>query len=245
MSNNQKPAIRPEERVYAAIYNAVQEHRLAPGEKLKEVELSRIFQVSRASIRSAFQRLSHHGLLSIAPNRGASVASPTVEDCRQIFAARRTIECAIVEELAQAARPNDVAVLRRQAERQRAAFQSGDTKRGHALAIEFHTLLGQLSANRILARFLDQLLSRMPLVVLTGNGTRGPVEAAHRDHEGHLEIVEAIAAGDAAAAARILRSHLLDVEVELDRQRSRSAESMAAAFGLSAPAPRPQVFGRR
>lgn len=246
--NNSKPAARPEERVYAAIYEAVQEHRLIPGEKLREVELSRIFQVSRASIRSAFLRLSHQGLLSISPNRGASVASPTAEDCRQLFAARRAIESAIVEELARRARPTDVTLLRRQANKQRTAFQSGDMKKGHALAIEFHHLLGRLSTNRILARFLDQLLSRMPLVVLTGGGTRGPLEAAHRDHEGHLKIVEAIAAGDASSASRILDSHLRDVEVELDRQRSRSGASMAEVFGLPAPAapparraPRPRV----
>jgi DNA-binding GntR family transcriptional regulator len=237
--NNSKSATRPAERVYSAIYEAVQAHRLAPGEKLKEVELSQIFQVSRASIRSAFQRLSHQGLLSIAPNRGASVASLTPEDGRQIFAARRAIESAIVDELARAARPADVALLRRQANKQRAAFQAGDTKKGHALAIEFHHLLGQLSTNRILARFLDQLLSRMPLVVLTRGGTREPLEAAHRDHEGHMEIVDAIAKGDAAGAARILREHLHDVEAELDRQRSRPAESMAEILGVSAPARTP------
>jgi DNA-binding GntR family transcriptional regulator len=141
-----------------------------------------------------------------------------------------------------------VALLRRQTNKQRAAFQSGDMKKGHVLAIEFHQLLGRLSTNRILARFLDQLLSRMPLVVLTRGGTREPVETAHRDHEGHLEIVEAIAAGDPTAASRILHSHLRDVEVELDRQRSRSTGSMAEVFGLPAPArpaarrtPRPRV----
>lgn len=232
--NNPKREARPEERVYAAIYQAVQEHRLTPGAKLKEVELSRIFQVSRASIRSAFQRLSHQGLLSIAPNRGASVASLTAEDCRQLFAARRAIEGAIVEELAQTARPADVALLRRQANKQRAAFQGGDMKKGHALAIEFHHLLGRLSANRILARFLDQLLSRMPLVMLTRGGTREPVEAAYRDHEGHLAIVEAIAEGDTATASRILCAHLREVEVELDQQRSRNPRSMAEILGVSA-----------
>ena len=75
--------------VYEHIFDAILEQRLAPGTKLSEEALGEIFGVSRTIIRRALLRLSHEQVVSIRPNRGAVVAAPSVEEARQIFAARR------------------------------------------------------------------------------------------------------------------------------------------------------------
>jgi hypothetical protein len=80
------------------------------------------------------------------------------------------------------------------------------------------------------------LLSRMPLVTLTHGGSLSPSEAARRDHEDHMGLVDAIAAGDAAAAGKLLRAHLHHVEAELNRQTPpRPAESLAELLGVLPP----------
>ena len=157
----------PDERVYAAIYDAVQEHRLEPGMKLREVELATLFEVSRTSVRTALLRLSHKGILELAPNRGATVAKPSAEDCRQIIEARLAVEGIVVENLARAPDPAIVKALRTHVKAQERAFAGGRMEEGHRLAIAFHRLLASKCGNRILERLLDDLLARMPLVILT------------------------------------------------------------------------------
>ena len=64
---------------------AIIDHRLVPGCKLGERELSEIFGVSRIVIRQALIRLADHGLAQIERNRGAFVASPSVEEAKNVF----------------------------------------------------------------------------------------------------------------------------------------------------------------
>ena len=71
--------------VYAHIFEAILEQRLAPGTKLSEEALGEIFGVSRTIIRRALARLAHGGVVLLRPNRGAVVASPSIEEARQVF----------------------------------------------------------------------------------------------------------------------------------------------------------------
>ena len=84
-----------DEIVYAHIFDAILEQRLAPGTKLSEEALGEIFGVSRTIIRRALSRLAHEQVVLLRPNRGAVVASPIIDEARQILFARRTVERAI------------------------------------------------------------------------------------------------------------------------------------------------------
>jgi DNA-binding GntR family transcriptional regulator len=74
--------------VYDAIYEAVMEHRLAPGARLTEASLCEIFGVSRAVVRMALLRLSHDRIVTLIPNRGAAIARPSVRETRDVFELR-------------------------------------------------------------------------------------------------------------------------------------------------------------
>jgi DNA-binding GntR family transcriptional regulator len=218
-----RPRPTADERVYLAIHAAVQEHRLAPGVKLKEAELTELFQVSRTSVRTALLRLAHKGILQIAPNRGATVAKPSVQDCRQILEARLAIEGMVIEVLARAPAVATVRALRAHVRAQERAFKSGDVEEGYRLAIAFHRLLAERCGNRVLAQLLDDLLSRMPLILLTHGTRRSKDDAMHGDH---VDLVEAIAAGDVARARRILSLHLQALQDELDLAGTSSEKTL-------------------
>src|SRR5262245_27771205 len=70
-----QPAITSvaEQRVYAAIRDAILDHRLAPGTKLKEIPLAELFRVSRATVRNVLACLGHARLAEMRLNRGAVV----------------------------------------------------------------------------------------------------------------------------------------------------------------------------
>lgn len=118
--------------VYAHIFEAILEQRLAPGTKLSEEALGEIFGVSRTIIRRALSRLAHESVVLLRPNRGAVVASPTVEEARQVFFSRRMVERAITELAVQHATLDQLNELRQMVREERDSFSRGD--RGPAFA---------------------------------------------------------------------------------------------------------------
>ncbi len=115
--------------------------------------------------------------------------------------------------LARSPKPATVKALRAHVRAQERAFKSGDMHEGYRLAIAFHRLLAEHCGNRVLAQLLDDLLSRMPLILLTHGTRRGKDDAMHGDH---VDLVEAIAAGEVARGRRILALHLQALQDELD-----------------------------
>ena len=85
--------------IFDRILQAVLEHRLPPGTKLVEDRLAELFDTSRAQVRDVLARLADEGVVTIIPNRGACIASPTAEETREVFEARRLIEPALVRRL--------------------------------------------------------------------------------------------------------------------------------------------------
>src|SRR6266849_6284363 len=70
-ANTGRRGERAEDRVFNAILDAVLDHRLAPGTKLTERELTEIFGASRGAVRAALSRLGHSLLVEQRPHRGA------------------------------------------------------------------------------------------------------------------------------------------------------------------------------
>ena len=81
------------------IYKAIVEHRLLPGTKLTEERIAELFAVSRTQIRGVLQRLAVEQLVTLIPNRGAFVATPTAEEAHDVLDVRRTLEPAVVARL--------------------------------------------------------------------------------------------------------------------------------------------------
>jgi DNA-binding GntR family transcriptional regulator len=225
----ERSASTPEQRVYDAIREAILDHRLAPGTKLREVALAELFGVSRATVRTVLARLGHLHLVEQRPNRGAVVATPSVEESRQVFEARKAIEAAIVAKVAAEATPRDVGALRAALADEEAAYARGDERGGLRLSIQFHHRLAALAGNAVLARYLEELMSRTPLIALAHRG-QAPTPCGCDDH---IALVAAIAAGDAAGAVRLMREHIEHLERALNLEPPAPPKSLAEVFGLA------------
>jgi DNA-binding GntR family transcriptional regulator len=201
-----------EDAIYERILAAIFEHRLQPGTKLGEDRLARIFGVSRARIRRVLPRLAHERLVTLEPNRGAFVAKPSVEEARDIFDARRLIEPGIVARFMQSAARGAVARLREHLVAERKARAAGDNPAIIRLSGEFHVLMAEMAGNTILARTMHELTSLTCLIIALYDSPTVP----HCRSDEHTEIVDAIAAGDKARAARLMVDHLNHVEQGLD-----------------------------
>ncbi len=218
-----------EDEIYRRIYDAVLDHRLHPGTKLKEVALAQVFGANRSVVRKVLTRLSYDRLVALRPNRGAVVASPSIEESKDLFAARRAVEAAIVEAVTRNISRDESKSLRALAESERDAYKRGQIRRGLKLSLKFHRQLAAIAGNGVLAGFLDQLVARTPLVILAYR-SRGGGRTCSIDE--HLEIVDLIAAGNVAKAVAAMTAHLDTLEGQLDlTDDAEPSTDLAELFG--------------
>ena len=218
--------------IYDRIYEAIVEHRLMPGTKLAEEKVAELFGVSRTQVKGVFQRLAVEQLVTMIPNRGAYVTTPTADEAHDVLEVRRTLEPAIVVRLiariAAGDAPSAVTQLRALTAREHQAHTQGNRPTSVRLSGEFHVLLAELSGSAISTRMMRELTPLTCLAILT---FEAPTHSACPDDE-HVRLVDAIAAGDAAVAAVLMVDHLHHIEASLNLTRSEDAEVDLAAILL-------------
>lgn len=200
---------------------AIMEQKLPPGTKLVEDKLAGVFSVSRTKIRQALARLAHDNVLSVYPNRGTYVASPSIKEARHVFAARRLIEPELVRLVAETATKEQVAALRKSALVESRAHETNDRRAIIRLSGEFHILLAEMGGNPFLLKSMRELASLTCLIIALYDSPNTPACPHHE----HGDIVDAIRARDGERAAKLMVAHLDHVERALDL-RSPPAEDV-------------------
>ncbi|MGF6756174.1 GntR family transcriptional regulator [Paraburkholderia sp. GAS334] len=214
------------ERVRAAIL----EHRLSPGAKLTEAQLCEVFGVKRGPIRQALALLATDRLVDLEPNRGAFVASPSLQEVHEVFEMRRIIELAVVEKICTGHGMRRLKSMSGMIGRERKAFETRDFPAWIRLSGEFHTELASLTGNTVLCDCLNGLVARSTLIsALYESLGRSP--CSFEDHEA---ILAALGAGNATEAAALMSRHLQSVELKMLDRPANGAADLHEIFGSRA-----------
>ena len=105
---------------------AIMSGTLKPGQRLVERELCEMMGVSRPSIREALRVLEADGLVNTVPHRGPVVSTISLEEARQLYAARAVLEGFAGRECARLRDPDVVRRIGEALARLKAAFAEGD-----------------------------------------------------------------------------------------------------------------------
>ena len=199
------------QRIVQSITTAIVERRLMPGTKLGEQRIADLFKVSRTLVRQALNQLSRDRLVTLEQGRGAFVATPGVDEARQVFELREMLEGALIARLCEVITDGQIADLRTHLRAEDAAVARTDVSGRTRLLADFHIVLAGMLGNAVLAEMLADLLSRSQLISLMYQSSHS---AAHSQQE-HVLIVDALERRDAKAAAALMRSHLVSVQQQL------------------------------
>jgi DNA-binding GntR family transcriptional regulator len=217
--------IGAEARICDAVRAAILDRRLAPGTKLQEVALGDFFGVSRTIVRQALRTLAHEGIVALRDRRVAVVARPSAGDVTHVFAARKAIEVAVVEQAVARATRAEVAALRALVRDEEGAYRRGDRPAGLALSLAFHRKLGAMCGNPVLERYLNELVLRTSLAVALYEQP----DTAHA-HAGHVALLDAIADRDARRAMRLMGEHLTELHHDLHLDAAPAPPTLASIF---------------
>src|SRR3989344_2545258 len=162
------PAMRLSQKAdvaYLALRQAIMEQALTPGTKLPEDPLAEQFQISRTLVRAALARLASEGLIEMGNKRTATVAQPSLDEARAVFEVRRCLEAEVVRLVRQRWQAARRAPPEAHAGREPAGAAPGRASGSIRLAGEFPPLLGELSGNPLLTRYLSEVTTRCSLIL--------------------------------------------------------------------------------
>jgi DNA-binding GntR family transcriptional regulator len=212
--------------IVESLTRAIVEHRLHPGTKLAEQKLADHFGVSRTLVRQALFQLSQNRLIRMEPARGAFVATPSVEEAKQVFEVRRMLEIEMTRQFVRHVSPSKIKALQAHVAEERKAVEQQDVPGRTELLGDFHVRMAELLGNQVLADMLRDLISRCALITLMYQSSHG---AEHSNDE-HVAIVKALAAKDEATAVQLMEDHLRNVMSELTFDRKPPTSDIALAL---------------
>ncbi|HEY2925241.1 GntR family transcriptional regulator [Piscinibacter sp.] len=218
---HQEVAVRLRQRIV--------EGHLAPGAKLNERELSELLQVSRTPLREAIKMLAAEGLVELLPNRGAVVAQMSEQDVADTFEVIAGLEGQSGELAAQRINEAELAEIRALHYEMLAAHTRRDLPTYYRLNAQIHTRINAAAANRVLTQTWATVNARLQALRFRSNFDAAKWKRAVKEHE---QMVELLAARDAAGMRALMVRHLLhkrDAVLELMRSGRLHGDRKAKA----------------
>ncbi len=219
-----KPQKTLVERVYESILDAICDGSLAAGTRVTQDELAARLEVSRQPVMTALGMLKQQGFLIERGRRGLRVAPADRARFDAIYEFRLAVE-PLAASLAARRRTADLIRRARAvvADGRRVAA-AGDAKAALQADVDFHSLIYEASGNPLI---IDSMQTHWQhLRRSMGEVLRRP-RFAQKVWKEHAAIVDALAAGDADEAARLIGAHVREAHERVGAELA-AAERQAA-----------------
>jgi len=212
------------DQVHAALRRAIVEVRLAPGSPISENSICRQFAISRTPVRAAIQRLSEEGLIDVYPQVGSFVAPIRLTGLQDSHFIRRSLEIALLREVARIWKPEMSRAMRELVAEQERMIAAGDGDGFFRADEEFHHLLGTFAGREGVWQAI--LAAKVPLTRFQRSWqTAERLPDVIREH---LAVVEALDRGNAEGAEQALIAHLDMIFVAVERMPEEERRSLTA-----------------
>lgn len=188
-----------------AIADRIVTGAIRPGDKLDEVSLAADFDVSRTPVREALGQLSAMGLVERRPNRGAIVATVTLEHLASMFESMAELEGICARFSAERMSPEERGTLEREHQDSASYVRTGAEEDYEAYNTEFHSRLYVGAHNSHIFEMVSLTRSRLAPFRRAQFRLAGRLSKSWQEHD---VIVTAIMRGDAAAAGAAARAHV-------------------------------------
>jgi DNA-binding GntR family transcriptional regulator len=192
-------------RAYELIREWITTLELEPGAPINERQLADDLGMGMVPVREALKLLAHENLVVITPRHGLYVSDVNVSDLDQLSEIRLTLEGLGARLAAQRATPDDLVVMEALRQELASTPSDEDSRRLFDVDHKFHHAIAQAAHNKYLADALERVFGpskRLWHLAMPHLGFLPP------SVEEHVDMVEAIRAGDADRAEQVMRSHV-------------------------------------
>ncbi len=220
-----------QDRIRIAVEREIVSGLRPPGSPIDERALALSFDASRTPVREALLVLATQGLVRIVPRASIFVRRASAAELVATLEALAELEAALARLAARRAGSAQRRALQEALDAASACAAAADRPGYEAANARLHEAIYQASGNPVLVEQVRGV--RRTLAAYRQRGFDKPGRLAASDRE-HAAIVQAICAGDEAAAAAAMRLHI-DVGGEAMAALVLAAES-ATAVAATKPA---------
>lgn len=208
------------ELVYLELKRKILTGEIAADTRLMEIKLAELMNVSRTPIRDAIRQLSHDGLVTIEPRKGAYVSKISIKDMVDVFEVREALEGLAAYLAAQRITEEKKAELEELTREYERAVLNGDKEALVHYDEKFHSCIVECSNNEVLKEMLEHIreLSMRFRYIYYGDFShyeKMPTE--------HLRIMNAICSGNSVQArkeadehVKALKEFIVEIELKQD-----------------------------
>ena len=191
------------EQIKDVLVQRILEGYYEPGQRLIELRIAEEFGVSQAPVREALRELEILRLVESEPFRGARVRAVRADEITESYPVRAALE-ELAAKLAAERLAGRAAPLRAEIDAMRAAAVDGDLRAFVRHDVAFHRVFVEASANRTLVGVWESLHVDLRTRFTLIQRLEDLAEVA----ESHAPIMEALDAGEAERAGRLVREHI-------------------------------------
>lgn len=192
---------------YERLLSAIIFGDLVPGSAVDEKTLAQEFALGLAAVRDALYRLSLEGLVERQPRIGTRVATLGIRELREVFEARVMLEGAVAGLAAERADAAAIASMREALAGFEQVVEERDFRRLVRMDRSFHQALAAATLNSMLLRQVTLIHNDAARFWYFGLPRLDPASVC-ADIASHMDVVDAIARRDPAAATRAMRAVL-------------------------------------
>jgi DNA-binding GntR family transcriptional regulator len=196
------------DQAYFAIRALIVSLELAPGDPIREPELTAQLGIGRTPIREALRRLALERLVEVYPRRGMFVTTVDVRDLARLCEVRAVLEPEAARLAAERATRPDLDVINGLIE------ELLDPRRRDDRALidldeRIHRAIYHTSHNQLLEETLDWYYTHALRIWMLALDRTRTLQSAVLEHH---ELLDAIARGKGERAAELMRAHVEEFE---------------------------------
>lgn len=193
--------------VYRVIRACILQFHLLPGQKLNELELSQILNVSRTPVHDTIFRLSREHLADLYPNRGAFVSRMHQDSIEQAIWTHVHMGTSVLQTIHIRNIPRSrIEILYTYLNQMNLCLNKGDTRRGAGYLLEYYHQLYQLAGNLDLVwNALQNVDINLQRLIYLSSGSQSVARAFSYDL---TCLTDALIQRDNDLACRIYAQHL-------------------------------------
>ncbi|MBM3285119.1 MAG: GntR family transcriptional regulator [Candidatus Aminicenantes bacterium] len=206
------------ERAYLCIQQKIADRKISAGSTVSEVALAAELGLSRTPVHEAIRQLLGEGLLEEDSNGSMVVVRLSRQDFTELYELREMLEAHAVSKITKR-RPDakdlerlqalagEIRALRNQLIKSgKKTLNEAQMRQFEMADIGLHTFLMSIAENAAALKFFSKV--RYLIRVFAARHTGHDAEALAKIHKEHLEMIHAMAEGDADKAVQAVSRHI-------------------------------------
>ncbi|MGD8563546.1 MAG: GntR family transcriptional regulator [Desulfarculaceae bacterium] len=190
---------------YQQIKRMLLVNELVAGQKLRYQDIASKLKVSQTPVIHALTRLENEGLVASEANKGFFVPELDLNEARELYEMRQTIECFLIGRTAALIKEGQIAQLQDLMAAHKKFRGEMYTRERLWCDAKFHLAIASFSGHATGERFLRQVFDRLVLRYRPERFSMARMSEAEQEHS---QVFEALMAHNPDKAAEVMERHI-------------------------------------